>query len=285
MKKVTILIATIAIMFASSVSADTWVKNIQLPLSISKTAERETPYYLFYKIDNTTDNEKILNSGFAPILPNWNTSRECITGKDDYGMFNFKPDCNKIDISWYGLGNPKTTEFAEAKIIMLNVDLWKRMDWKEEWNFIRDLTENTGAILSHAYVMKVNPKYYQTKELSSDWSVYLLPIEKYDLTGLKFAFNREGMMYYVDKDNNYYESTAGTILKKIFKNDAYETKTLSDLKSCGWYNDIETMNTSFACTSRVLSSDSNSIAGKISDYENHSGENKDFYNAIDHIFD
>lgn len=276
-KTIALIVAVVTIITTNSVLASSeWVvenKTIPSPFSVENTPVKENPYWLFYKIENTKANANNIDTGFIPIMGDMLPTKEC---RSEYS--GAKPGCNKVDITWSMIGNYNTREISDERVVIFNLDLWKSLTRSEQGNLIKDISKNKNAILKYAYVMRENPKYYETKILSDDKSVYLLPLKE-ETKGLTFAFtgtvNGE---FYKDPEGQYYKNFAKSSWYKIFRNEEYENKMGDKLNKC----------TKLDCGDVVMSIWQDTIAGKIMSHEtenNPDEEMKALEKEIATIFD
>lgn len=274
MKKISFLVALFLVAITGTVSADDSSGNIPFPLTVSSTPVTINPYWISYKIEKSDENIKKLDSDFKLYLPWWDIASECI---DKWEWFHLKPGCNKIIVSWRAIGNKTRGEFSLEKIVM-DIDLGKEMSRDEVTAYIDNLTKNPKEILGKAYIMKENPDYYETKVLSDDKSVYLLPIKEYSLSGLTVAFGDEWeATYYTDKSENYYRGNWYSLVR-IFKNDDYIPEIENIMKKC----------TNIGCTDKIISIFQETIAGKILSYSfdnSQDEETKNLIKVVNGLFD
>lgn len=279
-----LIISSTVSYFAFAGSTD--LVEISFPLTVSGTVYKETPYWIFKKIENTPQNMAKMDSGFRPLLGDMYPAKECVSS-DVHSWRGTKPGCNKVEVYWNGLWNPNTNtiEFSRTKIVILDIDLGKSMTLKEQFEYIKKLEVDKSAFLDNAYVMVVNPKYYETKVLSEDKSVYLLPIKEWsEPKALSFAFNDgTNYKYYKDSSGQYYRSfnVGESVIywEKVLKNDEYDRNVESIFTKC--YRD-------WNCVSTVLEKYKDTISWKILGYEvenNPDEETKALTKDLSGIFD
>lgn len=179
-KSIAMLVAFATIVTTSNVAFAGSVDEVKIPfpLTVSSEVYKETPYWIFKKIEDSSENATKWDSGFQLLIGHMYPTKECRSDNLYSWGEKTKPGCNKVDIDWGYIGNPKTGELSDTKVILLDVDLGKSMSWDEQWDYIKKIGTDKSAILGKAYIMEENPKYYETKVLSDDKSVYVLPIKK-----------------------------------------------------------------------------------------------------------
>lgn len=269
-KNIAMLVVFATIVTASNVVFAGSVDEVKVsfPFTISSEVYKETPYWIFKKIEDSSVNATKWDSGFQLLIGHISPTKEC-RSDDRYSWWEeAKPGCNKVDIAWAYIGNPKTREVSDTKVILLDVDLGKSMSWDEQQDYIKKLSMDKSTILGKGYAMVENPKYYETKVLSDDKSVYILPIKKwYEPKDISFTWNEgNNYTYYKDSSGQYYRSFGirDTIFywEKIFKNDEYEKKVESSFAMCSSNPDTS------SCIDSVVKTIEDTAFWKILGYEN-----------------